>query len=219
MINVDSRAARDTLINEIAKSLSPDQVKKATARAINHTLGVIKTSVNKEIRSVYNLSASDVRENLTIQKATNGNLKGFIKANRAPISFSKFNPVSISKSGNGFIRGAISGKNKGFAFKKTRSPNVGVSVQVLKGERKNVPSAFMLLQGSGKGSVMARGNYSTGSPFKFDKPRLPIEGLNSISIHGATLHSKVTSIIMPMGSDRYTERLIHELRYISYGSM
>ncbi len=219
MIKIDSKAARDILINDLAKPLAPEQVKRATSRAINHTLGVIKTDVNKSIRSIYNLSAADVRDNLEIRKATLENLKGFIKANRAPLSVSKFNPVSISLSGSGFIRGSIDRKSKGFAFKKTKSDKVGVSIQVLKGERKNIGSAFMLLQGSGKGSVMARGNYSTGSNFNFTKPRLPIEGLNSISIYGATLHSKVTSVVMPLGSEKYTERLIHELRYISYGSM
>lgn len=212
-ITVDTRQATNDLRRAML-FLSEAEIKKATNRAINHTLGVARTAVSKEIRSVYKIAAGDVREQTEVKRSSTVTLTGMIKANAAPLSLSKFNPVAIA-----FGRGGVltetrrhGGRRGGFAssFVTRLGWNAGVTIEVLKGQKERLPSAFLLHAASGNATVMARGAYD-GSSFGWDKPRLPINKLNSKSIYWASQNSGVTDKVMRDIGPKYQDRLLKEL--------
>lgn len=213
MIKVDVKKASLEL-EKAMLFLSSKDIKKATSRAINHTLSKTRTAVSKEIRSVYNMAASDVRDDTVIQKSTASNNVGMIKANSRPLSLSKFNPISTA-FGKGKIlvdTRRVGGRKGSFGSAAVTKLGwkTGVSIEVAKGNREVIPSAFLLHQASGNASVMARGNYG-GSKFDFEASRLPISKLSSKSIYWASQNSSVIDRISVTTMADYSGRLLHEL--------
>lgn len=207
MILVETKKATNEL-KAAFRSLSSDNVAVATSRAINHTLAKARTAVSKEIRSVYRIAAGDVKDATRLKNATTVTLTGQILASASPLSLSKFNPVQ----NKGLIQTRnVGGKKGGFASTKLkRAAASGVTIEVIKGQKETLPSAFLKFSGSGKGTVMARGEYS-GKNFDWGKARLPISKLNTKSIYWASQNDKVQEPVSVQVSSDYQARLIHEL--------
>lgn len=214
MINVNTSQARNDLTRQIVSVLSQKEVAQAASRAINHTLSKTRTAVSKEIRSVYRMAASDVRDDTTIKRATLATLTGTVNANSSPMSLSKFNPVSTGFSKGNILTQTrrIGGKKGGFGMSQVTKLGwkTGVTIEVAKGHTENIPSAFLLHQQSGNASVMARGNYS-GSKFDFAKERLPMSKLSSKSIYWASQNAGVVDRVSATTMVDYSARLLHEL--------
>ena len=117
------------------KDLTNQEFNIGVARAINHTLGKAKTASNREIRTMYNVSAKDVNAAMRIKRANRAEMYGLLIAQGKPIPLKKFKPIQTDE---------------------------GVSVMVKKGQRQTIKSAFLSTMGSGHTGVFARGSYKQG---------------------------------------------------------
>lgn len=211
MIKIDTKEAAERLKSAFW-GLSSQNVKNATSRAINHVLGTSRTAMSREIRSVYNIKAGDVRELTEVKRSNASNLTGMILSSGTPLSLSKFNPVS-TQFGKGKILASIKqygGKKGGFAGSAVTKLGwkTGVKIEVIKGKEENLPSAF--IGGSGSGTVMARGEYGTGG-FEWGKARLPIAKLNTKSVYWASMNETVEGAVSKITEGDYAKRMEHEL--------
>lgn len=201
-------------IDKFKKEMGEISGKKLHAiisRSINHTSGKVNTQLNRNIRQTYNISISDLndsKQRFTV-KSNSNSLAAFLYANQMPLSLSKFNPVWIRDN----VKTSFVGSKKkgGFASSKTKSNKSGVTVEILKGKKETISSAFMLFSGSGKGAVFARGVYASEG-FKFGKQRLPITHLNTKSIYYAMLDKTVTANIPDLIGTSMYERMMHEIK-------
>jgi hypothetical protein len=205
-IEIDTREAIAKL-KHLQSQLTASEVASATRMAINDATRWGKTRVKEAIRTQYNLKPgritdSNPKKGLSVGLATNDNLTARIKAGHTPANLSSF---------------------VGTKFPKGR----GVSVEIRKGQRKNIASGFGLkvstgVQGaSGTGDravAFARGRY--GNPrFQFGKARKPMSALSSISVATAAANTNAIKHYEPAVSQRFQEQLIRQLnRLIDKGT-
>lgn len=199
--DIDIRDAITTVQREFSH-LSGQQLRQATARAINHTAAKAKTEAARVISKRYpHLSAKTAKDTIDIRKAYAGNLTGFV------ISSGRVLPV------------------RGF---KGRQINDGVSVNIA-GQRKVIKGAFIRKMKSGHIGVFMRGKYS-GREFIRRTTRnkaqistkndLPIQELYTLSIPRAFgLKTTTDAIEAVVNDERYglAARLRHELSRMAGG--
>ncbi len=207
MLTIETKKATEDL-KAAFRSLSPNNVKVATSRAINHTIAKTRTAVSSQIRSIYRMAASDIKDATDIKKSNTSTLTAYLMASATPLSLSKFNPVQ--NKGSVEIR-KVGGKRGGFASSKLKRAGAsGVTIEVLKGQKETIDSAFIRVFGSGKATVMARGAY-TGNKFDFSSKRLPIAALNTKSIYFSAINDSVQEAVSKTTEIDYSNRLTHEL--------
>jgi hypothetical protein len=191
------------------QALYPPEAKKAINRAINHTLAIANTAASKAIRSVYNISASDLNDKSVkmVSRSSEGTLTGSINASVAPLSLSKFSPTWTRDrvAGN---RSFLTSTKKG-STKKVKRGNTGVKVQIIKGRTVSLPSAFLLFN-SGGSPVMARGQYGSDG-FDWGQSRKPIGKLNTKSVYYALFNVDIQNELKGIIEERYPKRLLYEL--------
>jgi hypothetical protein len=198
MTNIDCRDAIAKL-KQLENQLSKAKVDRATAMAINDAARFGKTRVKDAIRAVYNMKQArildkDPKRGLTIKFADALTKTAKINAGHRPANFASFTGTRFTKK--------------------------GLSVEVKKGSRKPIPSAFRLgvtkgIKGaasSGETAVaFARGTY--GKPkFVFGKERKPINPPRSISTATAALNIKVQEKYGEAIQQQYQKRLIHHMQ-------
>lgn len=194
------------------QALYPPLAKKAINRAINRSLAKANTEVNREIRSVYNIALRDLndKDNKVLKNSTEDTLTGVIKANILPLSLSKFNPSFVSDRIIGGRYSSLVKTQKGKS-RTVKRGNLGVTVEIIKGQKQHLASAFQLFQGGASGApIMARGTYGTGG-FEWGKPRLPISKINSKSVYYSIFSGDIEQHINNIVAWYYPERLLHEL--------
>lgn len=213
-------------MNSLSRNLSPAEIKKATYRAIRHTLGKARTESNREIRTVYKIPQANVNKAMMI-KVDNGHTNqmpvGLLMASSSMTPISAFQPRMMNTMGSytSVRRGALmSSLNTKRTLKLTDRKKVGLmEVEILKGKRKTIKSAFFL-PGASKATVMARGEYSGEKSFLFRHKRIskgsdtPIDSLRTVSVFKAVITPKVQSSINAKLAPQYEQRLIHEMNFI-----
>lgn len=195
-VHVDTRQAQATM-REMARRLSSEQIKRATARAINHTTAKGKTSASQAILQRYGMKSAGIKKRLPIGKAYPRKLEGKVDASTRPTPLISF--AGVRQNAN------------------------GVSVAVVKGQRKVIRGAFIQTTKKGRRGVFARGKHN-GTQFEFrhkriakSGPDMPIEELSALSMFGAGDSTPVQSVISTMVSTTYTQRLMHEMQQIANG--
>lgn len=204
-------------IAKMAEMASKGTVDKAISRGINYALNKSRTRMKRAILEEYNLPASAVVTSnnggsLTITPSRQGKLCGMVNADKAPESLSHFRPVwykdlsggwghNKGGGGGGFVKSQRRGKEyKQTTYTNRNTNKSGVYVNIVKSKGQQcIPSAFMIIKGQ-SAVVMARGKYqNTGNThdFKFTKPRLPIQKLNTKSIYWGVLHPVSMNIWEP----------------------
>lgn len=212
-----------TQINDfekLAAQLSDKAVATATSRAINRALTSGGVFIKKSIKSEFNIKNADLKQ-MKINKSSSSSLTGTIAVGRRPISLTHFNPVFYSSNKNGTSKISINRRgNK--TIKSSRSQSgVGVTFEVFKGKKVNIPYAFMINNDKQK-PVFARGKYlGGGSNYNFIKrdkrlvstgPDLPITKLNTTSVYGAIQNKTVNKDVNTTVMDLYSKRLEVELK-------
>lgn len=202
MIHISVENAVRDLRKEF-KDLTNAEFNKGTARAINHTLGKVKTASSKEIRKTYNILARDLSKALSVRRANQTMLTGYVIAEGRPLSLKRFNP------------------------RQTRS---GVSLVIKKGSRVEVSSAFIATMSSGHQGVFARGRYQ-GKDFAFRHNRIKKAGgyknvggrfqpinndlnvneLTTVSVPRAFANQQIIGILKQQIESEFPKRLVHEL--------
>lgn len=136
-------------------------------------------------------------------------------ASSFPLSMEVFNPVEIKenvmtrKIGT---RKTASGKKKAiFGPVKTRLKTTGVTIEILRGKKKTIKSAFLALKAKGGANVKAFGAYA-GSKFQFNpEPVGQSQKLRSKSVLWAIMNDTASERINKKASEVFSDRLIHEL--------
>lgn len=197
--------------------LNDVQIAKATANAINRTLSKGRTEARKEVKRRYNIPQKNL-EGINQKNASKNFLQGYIYASSKPIPADAFSPkfetagstISISKKG----------AQKITANKKKESPNGGVSLEIVRGQRQIIPFAFLIP--NAKPRVFARGQYRTGGTFGFVQRHnrinssgsdTPLASLLSVTVFAAIINDAVESRLSKTVNDYYEQRLEHELNY------
>lgn len=174
-------------LRRLAEGLSDKQLRVADTRAINVAIRKANTQYRREIRDQYNLTYADTKGIPVPTRATYSTLEGSLAGNTKPISLSRFNArffgrysVSSIKSKKGKLQ------QTGRAKAKRDGGKSGVEFEIHRGQKKRLPSAFMIDSNKGGLSmqVWARGKYS-GNTFNWGRPRYPIEALKTVSPFGA----------------------------------
>ncbi len=208
-IEIRTQQAAEALEAKL-KALYHKDAATAINRAINRTLSIANTKVNKEIRSAYNIALADLNDNeqKLIKKSSEAYLTGTINANIMPLSLSKFNPTWTRDRvfGN---RSFLTKTQKG-RTKKVKRGDLGVAVEILKGHKEQLPSAFQLFKAGGA-PVFARGVYNGSDGFKWGQARKPISKLNTKSIYFAIFSADIEKRVHDLIVQYYPERLAHEI--------
>lgn len=205
----------DLAAKELEKKLQalyPPMAHKAINRAINKALGKANTEVNREIRTVYNIALRDLNDknNKVLRNSTENSLTGTINASMVPLSLSKFNPSFVSDRVIGGKYSSLVKTQKGKSTQVKRG-KLGVTVEIIKGQKEHLPSAFQLFRGGASGApIMARGTYGSNG-FEWAKPRLPISKLNSKSVFYSIFSGDVERNVNNIVAWYYPERLLHEI--------
>lgn len=142
-------------LNEIKKSLTDLQQKKvptAAARALNKTIGNVRTVASKAIREERALSAKVVRDALTVQRATRTKLVASLTASGRPIPLRDYQAragkrgVTVKVS-PGKRKLVVVGGNKAFEIEKlgkhifVREGNTRLPIKKLFGP--SIPATFL----------------------------------------------------------------------------
>lgn len=123
--------------------LSAKAVTRATYRAINGVAAKNLTRSRREIGKPVNLSASYIRERMSLSKANSSHLVASIKARQRPTRLATFSAKQLSRRANSSNGDALRGIQKG-------RRQAGVSVAVKRGGgRKKMPGAFFVPLRSG----------------------------------------------------------------------
>ena len=194
-------------LKKLATELSDDKVNKSIARAINSTLGLVKTQINREIRAKYRLGTTEINKGLFIKQSTYSTLTGKILASPKTFPLTMFNPTEIK---NNVITKRIGGKKGSFASKQVRkSAYEGVMIEIIKGEKKVIQSAFLVFKGKSNGSVKAKGSYSSGFGFN-DQERAT--SLSTVSVASILRNGAIKQDLSTYINKEYSRILESELK-------
>lgn len=205
MISVSVEQAVKDMRREF-KDLTNQEFNTGVARAINHSIAKAKTASNREIRTIYNISAKDVNAAMRLKKASRAELYALLIAQGKPIPLKKFKPVQTTE---------------------------GVSVMVKKGKRQTINSAFLATMNSGHTGIFARGSYKQGG-YQFRHKRItpaggykqvgsrwqpinndkPINTLTTTSVPLMLSQKIVLNALSKRISEDFPNRLVHELARI-----
>jgi hypothetical protein len=195
MINVRTNIAE---VLASMDSYRRDVVDKAIPRALNRTGEMARTEASRRMRDDgYNYTAAEIKQAMSLFKATSGRLVTTIKVKRKVKSLMQFNP---------------------------RESKAGVTVKV-HGAKKLIKGAFIgqLRNGSqgvyvedkaaGKTVVRHAKQYKRGSRGGWHD--FPIRKLYGPSVGGAYSSERIQEIMEKMIRETFAERLAHEIKYLS----
>lgn len=181
-------------IEDALKRYDPQKVQRAGIRAINRGVGHAKTQSAKEITNKYNLKKKIVMDRMSTKKAT------------------QHKPAAIL---------SVVGKRLGLTMYGARQTKKGVSISVLKGQRKLLPSAFIASWKSGQPDkwVFFRKRRSDTHQRKYAGKirmvkrvaRIPRESLMGPSV--PQVFKGVIAKVKAITIEYTKERLKHELDY------
>ncbi len=122
------------------KELSPKEILKGTAQAINSTLSRSLPRINKDVKDKYNIQQKYLsRQSLVSPKAHSGKLYGGIRINEAQLPIIAFKPKQAGSN---------------------------ITVMIHKGKRQIIRNSFIATMASGHKGVFARGRYTKKSGFE-----------------------------------------------------
>ena len=195
MINVRTNIAEVLASMDSFKS---DVVDKAIPRALNRTGEMARTEASRRMRDDgYNFTAAEIKQAMSLFKATSGRLVTTIKVKRKVKSLMQFSP---------------------------RESKAGVTVKV-HGAKKLIKGAFIgqLRNGSqgvyvedkaaGKTVVRHAKQYKRGSRGGWHD--FPIRKLYGPSVGGAYSSERIQEIMETMIRETFADRLAHEIKYLS----
>lgn len=194
--------------------VSPDQIQKVGVRAINKGIKKVKTDAIREITDLYNVKSALIRPMLQAQKTNKAELTGRLMASRFTIPIKNFDPVANTASGKGV---KWYGKKAGFQFTKEKPQRKqGVSVEIKKGQRLTINSAFISVTRSGQFGVRAYGAYGTNFQFS-DDASAKTSRLMTVSPLSALLNKDVAKRLSNKASEYYEKEYIRLITDITKG--
>lgn len=215
MIEIETRSIQ-TAIRDIQRqysNISGPILNQAISRALNRAAQQSKTVSNKEIRQVYNISASALNSQLKVRYSQPRNLTARVVASGSPLSLNYFNAKQETVAGTAKFnrKGELSRTTR---KTRKRNPVSGVSFEIKKGRTENLPTAFIQTANGGN-TVFARGQYkSAGEGFEFAKDRLPIGKMSTISIPLMFANNEVMTPVERSAESFFRARIEHEVNWL-----
>ena len=207
MIEIITKKATDSIKKELNQYTTAN-VNKALSKAINHTIGVLNTEMNRRIRDQYNIPVQVLNRNKYQIKSSSSNLTAYIYASKSPLPLSLFNPIETS---GGVQTRRVGGGGGAFASRKVKSKKTGVQVMVIKGKSKTIFDAFISISSrQGTGAVIGQGRYN-GKNFQFDSRGIRESRLNSKSVFVTANERQVKRALSSKVSSVLPSRIMHEL--------
>jgi hypothetical protein len=215
MIEIHTKDAIKEL-KHLTDKLSHKEVMIAQSRAINHTLGVARTTLSRIIREVYKIPVAVANKSLHIKRSNPTSPVGFIKASSYRTPLAAFQPTFTSQSG---VRTIVT--KQGYAASKVgrvkRVRTTAMQIEIVRGKKTTMRGAF-LIPGMSKAVVAGRGKYAENKDFQWRNKRVnkegsdtPIDSLTTVSVFKAiTTRSQQGKVAVDL-SPRYRDRLIHEM--------
>lgn len=205
-IHVDNSNAIKEM-KKLYSELNSNQITLSIYRAINSTMGIIKTNLSKGIRERYNMTPTMVNNSIDISGAKKDCLESVLRLSSIPMSLSLFNPRQVV-DGSLIKRVGGRGKKGSFISQKTRiNDTAGVVIEIIKGDSKTIKSASLLLRGT-NGTVKARGQYSRG--FQFDSKEAN-KSLKGVSLYSAFKNQNIQSRIEADAKAKLRYQLAYEM--------
>lgn len=207
-------------IDNLKKRLSKSKIASATRMALNDSIRKGKTETKRAIVGIYNFKPSriddrDRKKGLSLKLATNSNLSAEVDAGHVPINLSEASPKYKGITVANQVKYKKGKAQKGKAFKRSTGQ---ISVEVLKGQRKVIGSAFTIGIGTNAKSgnqfatsaIFARGK--RGKPkFSFGKKRYPIDSLSMPSVATAALNVHAKEKVQPIVTEFYQKSMQRQL--------
>lgn len=168
-------------------------VPTATSRALNKTAAQAKTQAAREIRNQYNISSRVIGRHIRLHRATPATLTASVTAEGEKL------PVIA------------------FGARQTKR---GVTVQIKRGERRLIRSAFLATLRSGHRGVFARGHY-VGPAFlrrtsrirPYPKPDLPISELFTVGVPQGFSNRLVLEALDRKVREKFPTIFAHEIQF------
>ena len=175
-----------------------DVVDKAIPRALNRTGDMARTQAASELRSDgYNFTSSEIKQAISVLKATQGRLVTSLKVKRKVKSLMQFSP---------------------------RESKAGVTVKV-HGEKKLIKGAFIGQLRNGRQGVYVEDKAAGKTVVRHSKQYkrggrggwhdFPIRKLYGPSVGGSYSTDRIQQIMERMIRSTFIERLAHEVQYLS----
>jgi len=175
-----------------------DVVDKAIPRALNRTGEMAGTAASRELRAQgYNFSAGEIKQAISLSKATRGRLVVTMKVRRKTKSLMDFSP---------------------------RQSKEGVTVKI-HGQRKLIKGAFIAQRQNGSMGVFVEDKGAGKTILRFAKQYkrgsrggwhdYPSRKLYGPSVGGSYATDRIQTVMMKMIGTTFEERLVHEIKYLS----
>lgn len=160
-------------------------------------------------------------ESMNVRNANTTTLTGSLNASSRYTPLRHFKPKMTT--GNVSTRTTRTGAMYSRKLKR-KGRNQGMQVEIVKGQRKTISSAFFLPV-SFNATVVARGQYSQSQQFQFRKQRvsktgndLPIDSLRTVSVFKSAINTTVQQRLSEYVMKEYSTRIVHEIeRGLNYG--
>lgn len=215
MLQIETKSISEaiTKIKREYSHISGDVLNQAISRGLNHTASKTKTKSNGSIRQIFNIGASKINNELKVRYSQSRTLHAEIKASGVPLSLNMFQAKQEGE------RSTTSFSRKGVASsrlnRKARSNAIkGVSFEIKKGNKQNLPTAFIQAANGGI-TVFARGKAKgKGQGFEFAKARLPIGKITTTSVPLMFANNDVMQPSMKYAESLLTDRIVHEINWL-----
>ena len=125
------------------KDLNPRIYQSALAATVNDLSGAVKTEVAQKIKTRYTIQSSRVKAGIKLKaRAIRSRPQAVIEFMRKPPGLQHYKAIQITTAG---VRYSVKGKGKEIAKRQMKrgKPTQGVSVEVIRGQRKIVQRAFL----------------------------------------------------------------------------
>lgn len=216
MIEIENSNIQEAIrrVQREYSNVSGNNLHTAISRALNRTARQSRTYSNREIRKVYNISASAINNSIKNYSSNSRNLTARVVASGSPISLTNFG-ASQTKGTD-----TVKFDNKGNLSRITRktrkrNPVSGVSFEIKRGNKETLPTAFIQTANGGT-TVFARGMYrGSGEGFEFGKARLPIAKMTTTSIPLMFANNDVMNPTIQNAGTILNERMIHEINWLT----
>lgn len=217
MLYINTKQATKTLREELKPAA--EKIPKAVSMAINDTMRRTQAAAKREVKARYNVYSAIIQSEKVykVRFSSPNHHHSDLKISTQQLPITAFKGVrqdaketAVDKEGNKSVFSRL--KNRG---KKTG----GVNVQILKGQKTHIRSAFIAVMKSGHVGVFARGEY--GKPFAFRKKRIkksgndnPIQELNTLNLSHTFLNAYIKPKIEKKAAETYDQRVRHHLRRV-----
>jgi len=125
------------------KDLNPRIYQSALAATVNDLSKAVKTEVAQKIKTRYTIQSSRVKAGIKLKaRAIRSRPQAVIEFMRKPPGLQHYKAIQITTAG---VRYSVKGKGKEIAKRQMKrgKPTQGVSVEVIRGQRKIVQRAFL----------------------------------------------------------------------------